>query len=69
MNLAEYIKDKLEKDGYDGLFCTESGEYCCCFLDDFMPCEEPWTECIPGYKGVAEDSEGPFEYIERYKQS
>jgi hypothetical protein len=47
MTLREIVKKFLEDNGFDGLF----SEYdCACEKDDLMPCDEPRTDCQPGYK-------------------
>jgi len=46
MNVREIIKNFLEENGYDGLYCY----YCACKIDDLMPCEEEGIpDCKPGY--------------------
>jgi len=54
------IKDKLEAEGYSGLYRESSGECACC-TDDLAPCgmvekidsDDEWINgCVPGYKHV-----------------
>jgi hypothetical protein len=64
--ITESIKSSLEEFGYDGLCHRE----CCCFLDNFSPCDLTPDQCEPGYK-VKNDS-GEFviitdEGIEHFK--
>ena len=47
MTVKDIVKKHLEDNGYDGLFLEES---CGCILSDFMPCDNPSQECVPGYK-------------------
>jgi hypothetical protein len=52
MRIADYLAVKLKEDGYDGLCGAECG----CGLDDFMPCLEPYADCMPAYRVIcAED--------------
>jgi len=47
MTIKEIVKEYLEKNRYDGLYCDE----CACEIDDLMPCEEPEiANCEAGYK-------------------
>lgn len=46
MKIKEIIKEYLNNNGYDGLFCP--GE-CACKKDDLMPCDEYMMDCEPGY--------------------
>ena len=47
-NLKEIIKEYLEENGYDGLYYDD----CACSVEDLIPCDEPNTNCQPGYKGA-----------------
>ena len=42
--VKEIVKEYLEKNNYDGLYC----EFCGCRLDDLMPCSEA-SSCQAGY--------------------
>ena len=46
MKLKEIVAEWLKEHGYDGLYCETS---CGCKIDDLMPCDEPGTDCQPGY--------------------
>ena len=46
MNVAVIVKKYLEDNNYDGLCCSECG----CLLDDLIPCNEFFGDCVPGYK-------------------
>ena len=46
MNAAEITKKYLKDNDYDGLCC----EHCGCLLDDLIPCDEFFGDCVPGYK-------------------
>ena len=59
-NTLKFIKDRLEAEGYSGLYCESSGECACC-TDDLAPCgmvekidsDDEWiNSCVPGYKHV-----------------
>ena len=60
MDLIEIVLDYLKKNGFDGLFNTESE--CGCQIDELMPCGEPGIECTPGYKHAA-DPETSYDFI------
>lgn len=47
MNLREFVAQKFQTDGFDGLFLEDG---CGCRLDDLMPCDEPSPNCQPGYQ-------------------
>ena len=48
MDVFGIVKQYLEQNGYDGLYCR--GE-CGCLLEDLMPCtSESALRCEPGYK-------------------
>lgn len=51
--IKDILLDWLKMKGYDGLY----GEGCGCFLDDLMPCGEPY-ECRPGFKCEMEEFDG-----------
>lgn len=49
MNVKAMVKQWLEDNGYDGLYC-DIGE-CGCSKDDLFPCyREGIASCKPGYK-------------------
>ena len=50
LTLKDIVNDWLTKNDYDGLYCNESGEHCCCTTLDLMPCAEPSDLCKPGKK-------------------
>lgn len=52
MTCKGIIKAYLSANGYDGL----AGNYCGCLIDDLIPCEQDFSQCVPGYK-VPCDSE------------
>ena len=43
MNCREIVAAYLRGHGYEGL----AGEECGCVLDDLMPCEGGWRDCVP----------------------
>jgi hypothetical protein len=62
MNVREIVKEWLEKNGYSGLYDESE---CGCAIDDLMPCDGPYSECMPGYKGNCdpETSESGFGFM------
>ena len=46
--VKKMVEKQLRAEGYEGL----SGEYCCCEVDDLMPCndEDFSYDCEAGYK-------------------
>ena len=57
MNIREIVAEWLKANGYDGL---AGGNDCGCDLDDLMPCNEIWEDCVAGHK-VPCDCEGDCE--------
>ena len=51
MDVCEIVKDRLQKDGYDGL----AGEDCSCLLSDLMPCDNYAGNCEAGYKILSKE--------------
>ena len=47
-NLKTLVADWLVSHGYDGLFNCDDAK-CACRLSDLMPCDEPGSDCAPGY--------------------
>ena len=47
MTIKEIVRTYLDEHGYDGLYLEDT---CACLKDDLMPCDEPGSECEPGYK-------------------
>jgi len=47
MNCVGIVGEYLEQHRFDGLY--GAGE-CGCLLSDFMPCEEDFSKCKPGYR-------------------
>lgn len=45
MNIKQIVEERLRKDRYDGLCCTD----CACKVGNLMACGEPSMECVPGY--------------------
>ena len=56
MNVKKIVKEWLEKNGYDGIYCI--GE-CACLKNDLMPCDGYSADCKPGYKrdAIGEEKE------------
>jgi hypothetical protein len=48
MNLHDLTVKFLTDNGYDGLY-KPTGE-CFCFVEELMPCGEPWPICEVGYR-------------------
>jgi len=49
----DIITEYLKTNGYDGLFNDE----CACGLDDLMPCDGGYGDCVPGYEAPSDSSE------------
>lgn len=41
----EILIDYLKENGFDGL----CGDGCGCGIDDFAPCDEDYSNCVPAY--------------------
>lgn len=48
LTVRDIVKDRLIKDGYDGLY-SENGE-CACEVDDLFPMCEQNLDCTAGHK-------------------
>jgi hypothetical protein len=48
MTAKEIILDYLKNNKFDGLVCPHI--QCGCGIDDFMPCDENWSDCQPAFK-------------------
>ena len=48
MDVEEIINDRLEKDGYAGLYNSRIG--CCCDMENLAPCVAIQADCQAGYK-------------------
>ncbi len=48
MDIKSIVEKYLRENKFDGLW--SDCFYCGCEIDDLMPCEEPMTNCEPGYK-------------------
>jgi len=53
-NVREIVKEYLESNGFDGLYCPECG----CRKEDLMPCEMPCELCKPGYLTEGDGRDG-----------
>lgn len=51
MRVIDIIKQHLIDNGFDGL--CNPGIECGCDLDDFQPCGEDFSQCIPAYRDPA----------------
>ena len=60
MNSAEIVKKYLEDNNYDGLCCSECG----CLLDDLIPCDEFFGDCVPGYKLSKEINADDYSHLD-----
>lgn len=59
MTVADILKKWLEDNGYDGLW-RDGYYYCCCRVEDLMPCEGEGDvmDCQPGYIQECDCGEG-----------
>jgi len=56
MNIRDVVTDEINKRGAAGLVCP--GRMCDgCFLDDLMPCDEPFSGCVIAVESVDDDGE------------
>lgn len=58
MEVVDIVKEYLIKNKYDGLYSCESGDLCCCTIDDLEPCGEMRGNCEAGHKVPCECGEG-----------
>ena len=55
MDVRGIVAEWLKEHGYDGLYVPG---VCGCPIDDLMCCEEPCSQCEPGYAMMCEEGEG-----------
>lgn len=55
MNVFDIIKKYLIDNGYDGLCCQDCG----CGVDDLVPCDDDFSQCVPAYKKPCNQEECP----------
>ena len=55
MDVKGIVTEWLKEHGYDGLYVPG---VCGCPIDDLMCCEEPCSQCEPGYTMMCEEGEG-----------
>ena len=55
MTIKDITVKYLQENGYDGIVFPGM---CSCVIDDLAPCDGPWLDCEPGYKGKCTCGEG-----------
>jgi len=56
MTVEKIVRDYLERNGFDGLCCTDCG----CDLSDLAPCGNWPGDCEPGYRVSCSDEPDDF---------
>jgi len=56
MDIKQIVIKYLQENGFDGL--VEKWSECGCEIPDLMPCDNPSTDCVPGYKKTANPDTG-----------
>lgn len=59
MNILIIVKEYLKNNGFDGLYQPAE---CSCQLSDLMPCDNAYTDCVPGYKTECPEG-GEFDFV------